>query len=541
MRHYRKAVISRPRPVLCLLSRRIRAYTLRQTQSDKNLAMILHHVLDAIERAGNKLPNPVFLFIYLAAAVLALSAVCSVLGLSAAHPVSGSPIEAINLLSSRGLHLILENTVANFVQFAPVGTVLVAVLGIGVAEHSRLLSTVLRATVLKAPARSLSFIVVLAGVLSSLAADTGYVVLIPLAALIFASAGRHPLVGIAAAFAGVSGGYSANVLIGPLDALLAGISTEAAQLAQPGYVVSAAANYYFILASTVVIALVGAWITDKVITPRFDAAAWHASHTSDEPAALSVTEKKGLIAVAIFSAAFIVLLLAALVPEQGILRDPATHSILRSPFIAGIVTIIAVYAGIAGWIYGKVSGTFTKKEALADAMEKTMATMAGYLVLMFFAAQFVSYFGWSQLGSIFAIHGAQSLGQLQLPPLVVLLVFVLMAATINVFIGSASAKWALMAPIFVPMLLLGGITPEATQMAYRIGDSSTNIITPLMPYFGVVVAYAQRYQKGLGVGSIIAMMLPFSVAFLITWSALLAFWLVLDLPLGPGATVLMHG
>lgn len=501
--------------------------------------MILSSFLNAVERAGNKLPNPAFLFIYLSAGVLVLSALCSLLAVSATHPVSGETISAVNLLSRHGLHLILHNTVTNFVQFAPVGTVLVAVLGIGIAEHSGLLSTVLRATVLRAPACTLSFFVVLAGVLSSLAADTGYVVLIPLAALIFASAGRHPLVGIAAAFAGVSGGYSANLLIGPLDALLAGISTEAAQLAQPGYKVSAAGNYYFILASTLVIAAVGAWVTDKVVSPRFDATPWRIDGDSNPSLQLSAAERKGLAAVGLFSITFIALLLFALVPEQGVLRDPITRSILHSPFIAGIVTIIAVYSGLAGWIYGKVSGAFTSKQAVIDAMEKTMGTMAGYLVLMFFAAQFVSYFGWSQLGSIFAIQGAQNLGQLQLPPVVVLLVFILMAALINLLIGSASAKWALMAPIFVPMLLLGGISPEATQMAYRIGDSSTNIITPLMPYFGVVVAYAQQYQKNIGVGSIIAMMLPFSLAFLLVWSALLALWLLLDLPLGPGAMALM--
>lgn len=501
--------------------------------------MNLQSLLDSVERAGNRLPNPAFLFIYLSLGVLLTSALCALAGLSAVHPVTGSTIAAVNLLSAHGLHLVLHNTVANFVQFAPVGTVLVAVLGIGIAEQSGLLRTVLRATVLKAPRRLLSFCVVLAGILSSLAADTGYVVLIPLAAMIFASAGRHPLVGIAAAFAGVSGGYSANLLIGPLDALLAGISTEAAQLAQPGYEVHAAANYYFILVSTPVLAAVGAWVTDKIVGPRLEVQQDKGTAEQGEAPKMDVDEKRGLMAVAMFTAAFVALLLAALLPEQGVLRDAETHSILKSPFISGIVTVIAVYSGLAGCIYGKVSGTLTTKQSVVEAMENTMATMAGYLVLMFFAAQFVSYFGWSQLGSIVAINGAQLLGDMQLPPMLILIVFVLMAACINIFIGSASAKWALIAPIFVPMLLLGGITPEATQMAYRIGDSSTNIITPLMPYFGVVVAYAAQYQKDIGVGSIIALMLPFSLAFLLVWVALLILWLALGLPLGPGAQVLM--
>lgn len=500
--------------------------------------MNLQTLLDSVERAGNRLPNPAFLFMYLCLAVLVASALAALVSLNAVHPVTGETIAAVNLLSATGLHLILRNTVSNFVQFAPVGTVLVAVLGIGIAERSGLLATVLKATVLRAPPRMLSFCVVFAGILSSLAADTGYVVLIPLAAMIFASAGRNPLTGIAAAFAGVSGGYSANLLIGPLDALLAGISTEAAQLAQPGYQVHAAANYYFIIVSTPILATVGAWVTDKIVSPRLDTQWTPAPHQNPKPG-VATEEKRALLAVAGFTALFAALLLAALIPEQGLLRDPESQSILRSPFISGIVTIVAIYSAIAGWIYGKVSGSFPSKQSVVEAMENTMATMAGYLVLMFFAAQFVSYFGWSQLGSIIAINGAQLLGDMQLPPMLILVVFVLMASCINLFIGSASAKWALIAPIFVPMLLLGGITPEATQMAYRIGDSSTNIITPLMPYFGVVVAYAAQYQKNIGVGSIIALMLPYSLAFLLIWLALLMLWLGFELPLGPGAQAIM--
>lgn len=496
--------------------------------------------LNRIEAAGNKLPNPVLLFIYLAVGILLLSALGAALGLHARHPVTGATVNAVNLLSAQGLHLILANTVTNFVQFAPVGTVLVAVLGMGIAEHSGLLGTALRATVLRAPSWSLSFFVVLAGVLSSLAADAGYVVLVPLAAILFVSAGRHPLAGIAAAFAGVSGGYSANLIIGPLDALLAGISTEAAHFVEPGYQVTAAGNYYFIVASTFIIAFVGAVITETIIEPRLTASSRDLPADQSRDLEISKSEKRALRAVAVFTLIFAGLLLWALLPEDGILRDPASGSILKSPFISGIISLIALYAAIAGAIYGKVSGTFTNKQAAVDAMEKTMSTMAGYLVLMFFAAQFVNYFSWSQLGSIFAIHGASSLNDLQLPPMLILLMFILVSATINLFIGSASAKWALMAPIFIPMFLLTGITPEATQMAYRIGDSCTNIITPLMPYFGVVIAFAQRYEKRTGVGTVLVMMLPFSVAFLLVWSGLLSVWLWLDLPLGPGARAFVH-
>jgi aminobenzoyl-glutamate transport protein len=496
-------------------------------------------LLARIERAGNKLPNPTLLFIYLSIAVLIVSALSSFFDVSAKHPISGVTITAINLISIEGLHLILKNTVTNFVQFAPVGTALVAVLGIGIAEHSGLLNTVLKVTIQRAPNSLLSFFVVFAGVLSSLAMDTGYVILIPLAAIIFLNANRNPLIGIAAAFAGVSGGFSANLLIGPIDAILSGISTEAAQLVQPGYEVNAAGNYYFIVISTFVLAITGAVVTEKIISPRYDNTATPLAPSVRQPTQLSPAEQQGLRAVGLFSVIVLLMLLAGLLPEQGVLRNPENGSITSSPFMSGIITIIALYAGIAGWIFGKFSGAFTADQGIVTAMEKTMGTMAGYLVLMFFAAQFVSYFNWSQLGSILAIHGAQSLQALALPPMIILLTFIIMTAGINLFIGSASAKWALMAPIFVPMLMLAGITPEATQMAFRIGDSSTNIITPLMPYFGLVVAYAQRYQKDLGVGTIIAMMLPFSVAFLLVWSSLFALWLLLDLPIGPGIHALM--
>jgi aminobenzoyl-glutamate transport protein len=497
--------------------------------------MKLQAILDGIERAGNKLPNPTILFIVLCIAILALSGISAAFSLQAVHPNNGNIIEAINLISVEGLHRILAESVKNFTSFAPVGTVLVAIMGIGVAEHSGLLGTLLRATVLKTPKQLLSFTVVLAGVLSSLAADTGYVVMIPLAGLVFASVGRNPLAGIAAAFAGVSGGYSANLLIGPVDAILAGISTEAVTLVQNDYVVSAAGNYYFMVVSTIVVALVGTWVTEKIICVRLPDG--DVSKSKLEP--ISQTDRNGLKAVAFFSFLFACLLLVGLVPESGILRDQETHSILRSPFISGIVTIIAFYAAIAGIIFGRVSGRYKRSSEFVEGMEQHMATMAGYLVLMFFAAQFVSYFSWSNLGSIIAINGAAMLQTMQLNSSILLVVFIIMAAFINLFIGSASAKWALIAPVFVPMFLLSGITPEATQIAYRIGDSSTNIITPLMPYFGVVVAFAQKYDKNIGIGTIIAMMLPFSIAFLFSWSILLIIWIFLGWPLGPGAGVLI--
>ena len=493
-------------------------------------------ILDAIERAGNKLPNPTVLFVVMSAVVVALSAVCALLAISSTHPVTGEELRAVNLLSGEGLRLILANTVKNFIGFAPVGSVLVAIMGIGVAEHSGLISALLRATVLKAPRRLLTFSVVLAGVLSSVAMDTGYVVLIPLAALIFQAAGRHPLAGIAAAFAGVSGGYSANILITPLDAILAGISTEAAALIEPNYLVHAASNYYFLVISTLLVSVVGTLVTEWVVCRRLRDSG-NQQMTTD---ALSAKEKHGLIAVGVFTLVTIGFLLWGLLPLDGVLRDPQSQSILGSPVITGIVTVIAIYAALAGILFGKISGNYQNSSQFVEGMEQNMALLAGYLVLMFFAAQFVSYFAWSNLGAIIAINGAALLNGLDLNTGLVLVAFIFVTASINLFIGSASAKWALIAPIFVPMLMLNGISPEATQMAFRIGDSSTNIITPLMPYVGVVIAFMQRYDKQAGIGTLVAMMLPYSLAFLLCWSTLFLFWILMDWPLGPGAHIFLR-
>ncbi len=495
--------------------------------------------LDAIEYAGNKLPHPTTLFILLSVLVLLLSAVFAALNLHALHPLTGTKVAVVNLISQEGLHKILTLSVTNFTGFAPVGTVLVAMLGIGIAEYTGLVGTSLKLLVQTAPKQIISYVVVLAGVLSSLAADAGYVVLVPVAALVFIAAGRHPIAGIAAAFAGVSGGFSANLLIGPVDAILSGISTEAVHLVDAQYEVNAAGNYYFIIASTFVIAVLGGLITDLIIEPRLGHYEGENQATPTETQALlSTEEKKGLLYSFFILVLFTGLLIYGLLPD-GILRDPETDSVLKSPFISGIVTIIAFALGIAGIAYGIGAGTVTNDRDVIKSMENSMASMASYLVLMFFAAQFVSYFSWTNLGLITAIKGSDLIQQLQLGPMPLLLFFILFAASVNLVIGSASAKWSIMAPVFVPMLYLAGISPEATQAAYRVGDSATNIITPLMPYFAVVVAFVQRYEKSAGLGTIAAMMLPFSLLFLLVWSAFFIIWFSFDIPLGPGANILV--
>lgn len=489
--------------------------------------------LERLEKAGDRLPHPAWLFLYFLVLVMAFSLLGTWFGWSAVHPVSGEQVTTNNLLSRDGVQWFITHMVKNFTGFAPLGTVLVAMLGLGIAERSGLMSALLRQLVLIAPERLLTFVVVFAGVQSSLAADAGYVVLIPIAAMLFAQMGRSPLLGIAAAFAGVSGGYSANLLIGPLDAILAGISTEAIQGIAEGYEVLPTANYYFILASTALVAIIGTWVTEAILARRFtDPEKSSGAALTTESGSLNVHEKRGLAAVGWMTLATLAVLLIALVPETGWLRHSETGSIIRSPFTSGIVVLIALYAGLAGILYGRVTRAFESHRDIVAAMETSMSGMAGYLVLMFFAAQFVAAFQWTDLGVILAITGADGLAGFSLGPVTLLVGFVLMAALINLLIGSASAKWVLIAPVFVPMFYLLDVSPEATQLAYRIGDSSTNIITPLMPYYGVVLAFVQRYQPAAGVGTLMAMMLPYSVALLLGWLSLLILWMLLGLPLG---------
>ncbi|MEH6503549.1 MAG: AbgT family transporter [Cycloclasticus sp.] len=488
-----------------------------------------------IETWGNALPHPTMLFIYLSLLVLALSWLGEYWALVATHPVSGEAVKVVNLLSVAGLEQMLSKMVTNFIQFAPVGPVLVAMLGLGIAERSGLIRTALKLLVLQAPAKLLTFIVVLAGVLSSIAVDSGYVVMIPMAGLVFLAAGRHPLAGIAACFAGVSGGFSANLLIGPVDVILGGISTEAAHLLDADYEVTATANYYFIIASTLLIAGLATWVTERYICPLLGE--YKGAETSDMDAALLPAERKGLWVASLAGLLIVAFVLWGLIPEQGFLRHPETGGIIKSPFMSGLIALIAISAGIMGSLYGWLSGRFKSHVDVIESMEKTMALMATYIVLMFFAAQFVNYFSWTNLGLILAINGADVLQNSGLGTIPLMLGFIFFCTFANLFIGSASAKWAIMAPIFIPMFMLLGIAPEVVQAAYRVGDSSTNIITPLMPYFALVFAFMKRYDDKAGVGTMMTLMLPYSLAFLFGWGLLLSIWLALGIPLGPDGSL----
>lgn len=489
--------------------------------------------LHYVEKVGNALPHPATLFAIFAVLALILSWVASQFDLSVTHPGTGELIHPVNLLSVHGLHMILTNMVSNFTGFAPLGVVLVAMLGIGVAEGSGLIGTALRLMVLSSPKRILTFVVVFAGILSNTASEVGYVLLVPLSAIIFLAVGRHPIAGMAAAFAGVSGGYSANLLLGTIDPLLAGLSQEAAQIIDPTYVVNPAANYYFMFVSTFFIAVAGTWVTDKIVEPRLGV--YTGSEKPEEIKRLSPEEKKGL-RYAVIAAVFLTgLMLWGTLPASGFLRDAETGSLLHSPFMEGIVAILFITAALMGIAYGIGAGTFKNDSDVMKGMGKSMETLGVYIVLVFFAAQFVAYFKWTNLGLIFAIEGASVLQSSGLGTIPLMIGFIIITAIINMVMGSASAKWTIMAPVFIPMFMLIGYSPELTQVVYRIGDSVTNIISPMMSYFALIVAFMQKYDRKAGIGTIISTMLPYTFVFSIVWIVLLVIWMMLGLPIGPDA------
>lgn len=488
-------------------------------------------LLDRVERAGNALPDPVTLFFLFIAILMVASWLASATGVSAVHPGTGEEIVVDNLFSSENIQRLFVEMPETFAAFPPLGLVLVVMLGIGVADKSGLISAALSAFVRSVPDAALTAALVFAGIMSSLAVDAGYVVVIPLGAVLFYGAGRHPLAGLAAAFAGVSAGFSANLSLTSLDPLLAGFTQPAAQLIDPSYTVDATANYYLMIALVPVFMAVGVWVTERIVEPRLGEYVPPEDLDTDASHDLSDEERRGLrIAGIVFAvvAAGVVLLVA---PENAPLRGTAGS---LNPFYQSIVALMVVLFFLPGLAYGMTTGKITSDKDVAKMMSETMSDMGAYIVLAFAAAHFIAMFSWSNLGSVVAITGASGLEAIGFTGIPLVVSFILVSGVINLFVGSASAKWAILAPIFVPMLMLLGYSPETTQAAYRIGDAFTNILTPLLPYFPLVIIFAERYDKDSGIGSIIALMLPYSIAFGIVSVIVLVLWIFFSLPLGPG-------
>ena len=490
--------------------------------------------LGAVERIGNRLPDPAVLFIYLLVAVWLLSWLMSYASFDLVDPRSGEPLLIVNQLSGTAITQFLSSLVTNFSHFHPIGVVLVSMLGIGVAEHTGFINVGLRAMLSVTAKWLLTPMVILVGIVSHTAADAGYVLVIPLGGVIFYAAGRHPLAGIAAAFAGVSGGFSANFVPSSLDPMLQGITQSGAQILDASVVLNPLNNYFFTTASSLLIIALGWLITDRYVEPKLQHQALRDDidiSRSVDP--LNATEKKGLSMALLAMLGGVVIVTLTALPEDSAWRGGSgSLTEFGAPLMSSIVALIFALFLLPGVVYGVFAGTVKSSRDVIEGMTKAMNSMAYYLVIMFFISQFIYAFGQSNLGVLLALEGAALLKALAMPAGLTITGIVILTAIVNIFVGSASAKWALLAPIFVPMLMGLGISPDLAQAAYRVGDSSTNIITPLMPYFPLVVVYCQRYVKSTGIGTVTAMMLPYSLTFITLWTIFLLVYWMLGFPLG---------
>lgn len=498
----------------------------------------LMRFLDGVERAGNAMPNPAVIFLILTALVMVLSAICAALGVSVTYETfaDGELVEntvaAVNLLSVENIRIIVTKVVSNFTSFFALGTVFTIILGVSVADNSGMISALLRKAAGSVPKSLITAMVIFLGIMSNIASSTGYVVLVPLGAILFMGFGRHPIAGLAAAFAGVSGGWSANLLIGTNDPMFAGMSTQAANMLDPNYVVSPLCNWYFMFISTFVITAVGTFVTDRIVEPRLGK--YEGAIDADAAKDLTAAEKKGLRWAGIAALVYVALIAICVVPTNGLLRS-ATGGFLSSPFMSGIIFFMMLLFLIPGIAYGIGAGVIKSDKDVIDMMTKGIQGLGGFMVLIFFAAQFTNLFTMSNLGTILSVAGANFLENIGFTGLPLVICLVILTALVNLLVAVDSAKWAIMAPIFVPMFMRLGLAPELTQVAYRIGDSCTNIIAPTMPFFVLTVSLFQKYDKKSGIGTVVSTMLPYSLGFLLGWIVLFILWYALNLPLGPGS------
>ena len=512
---------------------------MENNQSKKNWVL---KALDVVERVGNGLPHPTTMFIIFTLILIAVSYVTAKMGVKVSYETYDNATKSlvtketavVNLLSPNSIRFMYTSVINNFTSFIALGTVFTIIMGVGVADGSGFMAAVLKKIVAVTPRKAVTATVIFLGIMSNVASSTGYVMLVPLGAILFMSFGRHPIAGLAATFAGVSGGWSANLLIGTNDPVFAGMSTEAARMINPNYTVLPTGNWYFMVASTFLITFVGTLVTEKIIEPRLGEYIPEEKIAVDD---ISLDEKRGMKFALISLVVFFIIVGMLVVPENALLRNPATGELLRSPFMSGIVFLMSMFFMIPGIFYGIGARTIKSDKDIINLMVKSINNLSGFMVLIFFAAQFVVFFNYSNLGIILSVKGANFLQETGFVGVPLIFAFIVMTAIINIFIAVDSAKWAIMAPIFVPMFMRIGFSPELTQAAYRVGDSCTNVIAPLMPFFPLVVAFAQKYDKKSGMGTMISLMLPYSIAFLIGWIILLIIWFVFNIPLGIGGGI----
>ncbi|OMF60813.1 aminobenzoyl-glutamate transporter [Paenibacillus sp. FSL R5-0490] len=499
--------------------------------SRKDKKTFFDRMLDSIEYAGNKLPDPIVLFFILCGIILGASFIAGLFKLSATHPVTGETVVANNLLDGAGLVDIITGMVKNFSEFPPLGMVLVMMIGVGLAEQSGFFDALMKRSVVATPKKIIIPSIILIAIVGNVAADATQVVLPPIAAAVLMAFGFHPMVGLIVAYASTTGAFSANLMIGMTDTLAAGFTESGAQTVNPDYKANPAMNYYFIAVSTFFLLAVSTWVTYKFTIPRFG------KYTGEmETMMTTVTkeESRGLKWAGISAVVFLVAVLAMIIPENGILRNPETGSIIEaSPLMDGIVPLLTIFFLLPGLFYGMGAGTIKTSKDFGEMTGKAMSTMGPYIVLVFASAQFLAYFGDSNLGPIIAIKGADFLESIGFTGIPLFIVFILFVSLINILIGSASAKWAILAPIFVPMFMFLDYHPAFTQALYRVGDSITNPITPMLPYLVLLLSFAKKYDKNMGLGTLISALFPYTIFFGIFWILLIIVWYLLGIPVGP--------
>jgi aminobenzoyl-glutamate transport protein len=528
----------------------------------------MQKILDVVERVGNKVPHPVIIFLILIAIVVALSHFLYRTGTSVSSEVivpltaeaepaadfderaydsdvsvqSESPIEktyrietrtvaAKSLLTTEGIRFIYSSLIPSFMGFTAVGLIIVAMVGVGVAEEAGLVNALIRKLVIVSPRGALTYILAFVGILSSIAADAGYLVLIPLAGTAFLSVGRHPLAGLALGFAAVAGAFSVNMLIKPLDAVLVEFTNDAIHLVNPDVSIGLASNLWFSIASVLVLTVIVALITERIIEPRLGA--YQGEKPPEEGAEISADESRGLKYAGLAFVAVLALFGLLTIPEGAPLRNPDTGALIgNSPFMNGLIALIMVVFLAAGAAYGRGARTMNSLTDVIKAMEKALAGLGSLILLFLVLSQFVAYFNYTNMGTILALKMAGGLQAANFPPLLLLIGFIVVVGIIDLLLTGAIAKWAIFAPIFVPLLMKLSVEPEAVLAAYRVADSPINAITPLNAYFALVVGFAQKYDKNAGVGTVVSLMLPYVVIMFVLWTLLFAAWQVMGLPWG---------
>ncbi|MFD1779012.1 AbgT family transporter [Fredinandcohnia salidurans] len=507
-----------------------------ETQNNQNQKGYMR-ILNFIEVLGNKLPHPFMLFVYLAGFMILLSWVVSLFDVTVVHPGSGEELEIKSLVSGEGLQFMLTTMLDNFTGFKPLGLVLTMMLGIGLAQKVGLLESAIKQSIMKAHKSIITYAVFFVAIMGNIASDAAFVIIPPLAAVIFHTMGRHPIAGLAAGFAGAGIGFTANILIAGTDALLSGISTEVAKTIDPNVVVTPVDNWFFMSASVFVLTVVGVFVNDKIVEPRLGK--YEGGSVSEASKEVDPLEKKALrntlIAALIYIGAIVTLIY---IPNSPLTNEDG--GLIPSPFLSGIIPIIFLFFVVVGITFGVTMKKIKTTSDVPKYMTEAITEMAPYIVLVFAIGQFIAYFNWSNLATWIAVNSAAFLSDANISGLAVIIGFVILTALLSLFVTSGSALWALEAPIFVPMMMLMNYHPAFVQVAYRIGESSTNMLTPLNPYIAIILAFMNEYDKKAGIGTLMALMIPYSIAFLAIWIVMLLVFGLFGIPIGPGIQMYMN-